>query len=105
MLLSPSILLKLKGEGSHRQLSSTIKFDIEKSTSQCSIHENPHNRSCIFKLEPEDSETDLTWSIPVGKRSDARTVNVVTFVSALLSVPCSLLSTQVRQHNVSKQCN
>lgn len=33
-----SILLKIKGEGSHRQLSSTIQFNIEKSKFQVPTH-------------------------------------------------------------------
>ncbi|KAL0544401.1 hypothetical protein IC582_019516 [Cucumis melo] len=64
---------------------------------QCSIQEKPLNRSCLFKLETDDEEADLTWSIPAGKRSDAGIVSVVTFVSALVSVLCIVFSTQVRQ--------
>ncbi|XP_008444865.1 uncharacterized protein LOC103488085 [Cucumis melo] len=168
-VLSLSIRSRIKGDGSHRQLSSTIKFNIEKSLSQvlthrlfsdvavfgdtnlelpsvlsnisvievhkdiglntlshnknlldftvdlplhsryprldesgyvkvrlkapdlflqCSIQEKPDNRSCFFKLETDDEEADLTWSIPAGKRSDAGIVTAVTFVSAFLSVLC-----------------
>ncbi|CAK9319376.1 unnamed protein product [Citrullus colocynthis] len=72
---------------------------------QCSIQEKPHNRSCLFKLETDDAEADLTWSVPAGKRSDAGIVSVVTFVSALISVLCIVISTQVsRQHKVLKHC-
>ncbi|XP_038881271.1 phosphatidylinositol-glycan biosynthesis class X protein isoform X2 [Benincasa hispida] len=71
---------------------------------QCSIQEKPHNRSCLFKLESDDAEADLTWSIPAGKRSDAGIVRAVTFVSALLSVLCIVFFTQIRQLKVMKQC-
>ena len=71
---------------------------------QCSIQEKPHNRTCFFRLETDDEEADLTWSIPAGKRSDAGVVSAITFVSALLSVLCIVFSTQVRQPKVLKQC-
>ena len=71
---------------------------------QCSIQEKPHNRSCLFKLQSDDAKADLTWSIPAGKRSNAKIVGVVTFVSAFLSVLSIIFSTQVGQHKVLKQC-
>lgn len=71
---------------------------------QCNIEEKSHNRSCLFRLQSDDANADLTWTIPAGKRSNARIVSVVTFVSTLFSVLSIVFSTQIRHHKSLKQC-
>ncbi|XP_022156040.1 phosphatidylinositol-glycan biosynthesis class X protein isoform X2 [Momordica charantia] len=54
-VLSLSVLWKIKGEGSHRQLSSMVKFNIVKSISQVPTH---HCKIIIIEQLPSGVFTD-----------------------------------------------